>query len=227
MKIQKLLTLALVTMTMACGSVVHATLTTLDSGPLTLDITDGSAIPVSSSLNLSGAPAGSTIQSVYVTLNISGGYNGDLVGYLLLQGANGQNATTTLLNRVGTSGSDPFGSGGSGFNVTLSDSGTVNGDIHNATGNPTGTWLPDQFAGANSLNSTFSGLSANGTWRLFLADLSVGGGQSTLNSWGVGVNLSAVPEPATWALIFFVGVAGVIVVTRYVNQRLQSRPTRA
>src|SRR5208282_795510 len=55
------------------------------------------------------------ITSVNVELNISGGFNGDLYGYLEYQDANGHTATEILLNRVGTSASNPFGSSGSGF----------------------------------------------------------------------------------------------------------------
>lgn len=142
--------------------------------------------------NLASGP----ITSVNVDLDISGGYNGDLYGYLTLQDANGNTATEILLNQIGTSPSNPFGSSGSGFDVTLSDSGTVNGSIHGATGIPTGTWLPDS---ANTLDGTFGGLTANGTWTLFLADMSVGGGTSTLDSWGLDVTV--VPEPNSLALL--------------------------
>jgi subtilisin-like proprotein convertase family protein len=148
---------------------------------------------------------GNAISSVNVDLNISGGYNADLVGYLTLQDANGNTATEILLNRVGTTPANPFGSSGSGFNVTLSDSGTVNGNIHGAAGLPTGTWQPDS---ANSLNGTFGGLTANGTWTLYLADMSLGGGTSILNSWGLDV--SVVPEPAGVGFIF--GIGGLVAV---------------
>jgi subtilisin-like proprotein convertase family protein len=150
--------------------------------------------------NLASGP----ITSVNVDLDISGGYNGDLYGYLTLQDANGNTATEILLNQVGTSPSNPFGSSGSGFDVTLSDSGTVNGSIHEATGIPTGIWQPDS---ANTLDGTFGGLTANGTWTLFLADMSVGGGTSTLNSWGLDINVQTVPEPAETGLLGMGGAA--------------------
>jgi hypothetical protein len=171
-------------------------------------VPDGTPVGMAVSQTFSGLDA-STINGVDVRLQITGGYNGDLYGYLVLQDVNGHTATSLLLNRIGTSGSDHFGSAGSGFNVTLSDSGTVNGDIHNATGAPTGTWLADQYAGANSLNTTFAGAgnTANGTWTLFLADLS-GSDQSTLVNWGLAI--SVVPEPVTWALLIFGG--GLILV---------------
>lgn len=211
MKIKRLLTLMLIAGALSRASLMHATLinlSTLSSGPLNTPITDGSVVGIRSSLTENTAPLfNSVIQSVSVNLNISGGYNGDLTGYLILQDADGHNATVLLLNRVGTTSGDPFGSEGAGFTVTLSDSGTVNGDIHNATGSPTGTWLPDQSAGAASLDSTFGGLNGNGTWTLFLTDASLGN-QSTLQSWSLDV--AVVPEPVTWALLVFLGIAVLV-----------------
>ena len=165
---------------------------------LDADWTVGTAIPDGSPVGITISQtfqnlAGDPITSVDVRLNISGGYNGDLYGYLTLQDANGHVATEILLNRVGTSPSNPFGASGSGFNtITLSDSGTVNGSIHGASGIPTGIWLPDS---ANTLNGTFGGLTANGIWTLFLADMSVGGGTSTLESWGLDIRSGVPPEP--------------------------------
>jgi hypothetical protein len=163
-------------------------------------IPDGSPVGITSYQTFNNLAANG-ITDVSVNLNISGGYNGDLVGYLTLQDANGNVATEFLLNQVGTSPSNPFGSSGAGFNVTLSDSGTANGSIHNATGTPTGTWLPDS---ASTLDGTFGGLTANGTWTLFLADMSEGGGTSTLNSWGLEINVA--PEPATYGVLAGAGV---------------------
>jgi len=158
-------------------------------------IPDGNPVGIAVSQTFSSY-AGYTLTSVDVALNISGGFNGDLYGSLVYQPANGNAATEILLNRVGTTTGNPFGSAGSGFNVTLSDTGTANGSIHNAPGNPMGTWLPDS---SSSLNGTFGGLAANGTWTLFLADMSVGGGTETLNSWGL--DIEAVPEPAEYSLV--------------------------
>jgi hypothetical protein len=143
------------------------------------------------------------ITSVSVDLNISGGFNGGLYGYLVYQDANGNTATETLLNYIGTSPSNPFGSSGAGLNVTLSDSGTINGSIHGATGIPTGTWLPDSSI---TLNSTFGGMAADGTWTLFLADMYAGDTSGTLESWGLEV--TAIPEPAEAGLIL--GIGGLV-----------------
>ena len=163
-------------------------------------IPDGSPVGITS-YHTFNAFSSSPITDVSVNLDISGGFNGDLAGYLTLQDANGNVATELLLNQVGTSLADPFGSSGSGFDVTLSDSGTVNGSIHNASGLPTGTWLPDS---PNTLDETFGGLTANGTWTLYLADLSEGGGTATLNSWGL--DISVVPEPETCGLLAGAGL---------------------
>ena len=152
------------------------------------------------------------IASVDVRLNISGGYNGDLYGYLVLQSADSSVTTAILLNRIGTSPTDAFGSSGSGFSsITLSDSGTVNGNIHNATGAPSGLWQAGQLSGVTSLNTAFGGRNANGTWTLFLADMS-GGSMSSIVSWGL--DISVVPEPATWALAGFGVVLALVAAGR-------------
>jgi len=149
--------------------------------------------------NLSSA----AIADVSVNLNISGGYVGGLYAYLTLQDANGKVVSEILLNEVGTSSANPFGSSATSVNVTLSDSGTANGSLHNATGNATGTWLADS---SSTLGGTFDGLTADGTWTLYVADLDTGGGTSVLNSWGLEVSVLAVPEPAGYG-----AVAGALV----------------
>ena len=56
----------------------------------------------------------STIQHVSVTLNISGGYNGDLYAYLVHS-----SGFVVLLNRVGRTAGDGFGYDNTGFSATL------------------------------------------------------------------------------------------------------------
>ena len=133
-----------------------------------------------------------------------------MYGYLVLQSADSSTTTAILLNRIGQTGGD-FGNSGSGINVTLSSSGLT--DIHSVTGSSaiTGTYQPD---GNGSL--TFGGANANGTWTLFLADLS-GGDTATLNSWGL--TISVVPEPVTWALMGFAAAGlGLLVLSRRTAQ---------
>jgi len=153
-------------------------------------IPEGNPVGITASQTFAGLDQ-SPITDVAVDLNISGGYNGGLYGYLVLQDAGGNTATEILLNLVGTTPSNPFGSAGSGFAVTLSDNGAAS--IHNAPGNPTGIWRPDS---ASSLDGTFGGMTANGTWTLFLADEFAGGGTSTLTSWGLDISVASVPEPS-------------------------------
>ena len=168
---------------------------------LNLAIPDGTPIGVTSTLNVSGA--GNVLSDVTVTLNIAGGYNGDLYAYLSYNGT-----LVTLLNRVGTGSGDAiqqtFGFSTSGFNnVTLSDAGT-GGNIHNVanpvSGPETG-YSPD-----GSSLASFNGKNPNGTWTMYFADLSAGD-TSTLEGWSL--DITAVPEPVNVALAIFGGVLGV------------------
>jgi subtilisin-like proprotein convertase family protein len=157
---------------------------------------------------------GGTISDVTVGLDISGGYNGDLYGFL--SGPNGGFAV--LLNRVGISNNaSSFGYGNQGFDVVLSDSAAS--DIHyyqsggyslNGGGQLTGTWAPDGLnidpksapslfgsSTPSALLGSFNGTDPNGGWTLFLADLS-GGAQSQLVSWSL--DIVTVPEPSVVAL---------------------------
>ena len=153
-----------------------------------------------------------------------------------------------LLNRVGVGSSPPtttpFGYGDSGLNLILTDTGAY-GDIHlyqqvgsygSLIANGTSTWTPDgrnispnlstpsQFDDAASsrlaLDTTFGGLNPNGTWTLFFADVSKGGGSSTLTSWSM--DITAVPEPTNLALGLLGGISLVVVAARR-RQQLQGR----
>jgi hypothetical protein len=166
-------------------------------------IPEGSPVGITTSETFSGLSSGA-ITDVSVDLNITGGYNAGLYGYLVLQDANGVTATEYLLSNIGTSTSNPFGSSGSGMNVTLIDSGTANGSIHNAPGVPTGVWQPDS---TTTLDGTFGGMTANGTWTLFLADMDSGGGTSTLQSWGLNISVVSVPEASMTGLLSGLGLA--------------------
>jgi len=180
----------------------QATLITYSSGTLNEAIPDGNLVGITESTTISGVPSPSadytsTIQNVDVNLDISGGYNGDLYAYLVLQ--NGSTTTAMLLNRIGTSGSDSWGNDGSGMDVTLSSSGAL-GNIHNAPfANLTGTYQPD---GVTTL-AAFNGLDMNGIWTLYLVNM-VSGDPSILVSWGLDITptpttppIFSVPEPTT------------------------------
>ena len=152
---------------------------------------------------ISGAPAG-TISGLAVTLNITGGWNGDLYAYLV----NGA-GFTVLLNNIGTGA---YGNAGNGFNVTFSDGGAAGLGSYMANGSSpiTGTWQPD---GAGF--SSFVGLNPNSTWTLFIADTS-GGGVSTVQSWGLQMDIVAVPEVETWVAAALAGAFGAFWLNRQI-----------
>jgi len=159
-----------------------------------------------------------TITDVSVTLNISGGWNGDLYAYL----SHGS-GYAVLLNRPGvgatTPGSSAEGYGDAGLlNILLSSAGAANVHFYGnhspalSGGQLTGTWQPDGraiapnsspagFDASGAANfSTFQNLDPNGQWTLFLMDASPLG-ISTLN--GFSVDISAVPEPVNVGLGLF------------------------
>ena len=179
---------------------------------------------IQSSQTLTGIPA--TITHVSVTLNITGGVNGDLYAYLL------HNSTqAVLLNRVGRTGTSSVGYPDAGFGLdaasgdfTFDDQ--AGHDMHyyrtftyalNGSGQLTGSWQPDgraldpESAGSafntaprsNPL-SLFNGMDGNGLWTLFVADVSPLG-ESTLVSWGLDITI--IPEPAS-AILLCCGLAG-------------------
>ncbi len=181
-------------------------------------IPDNSASGYATTINISGVSQ-TAITDVNVVLHLSGEWNGDLYLYLV------HNNTTTavLLNRVGVNGSGQDGFGHAGFDVVLSDQASghaVTDDIHRyataenvptfSAGRLTGTWQPDgrlvdpsvvvNGDARTALLGLFNGQDPNGTWTLYVADMA-GGYQSTLDSWGL--EIEAVPEPVTSALVIF------------------------
>lgn len=199
-------------------------------------VPDGSATGFTDSRTLSGAGGNEIISSLTVSLRISGGYNGDLYGYLSYNGV-----IVTLVNRVGVSSSGPAGGySHTGFDIVFNDGATH--DIHfygnhspsfDGNGRLTGTWQvdgrsinpnspPADFDGASRANlASFNGISPNGTWTLFLADMSGGDmSSSVLESWGM--TIETVPEPVNVAL----GIFGLGALAVYLRRRfLKSRPT--
>lgn len=169
------------------------------------------------------------IVQVKVTLEISGGYNGDLYGYLV-HGS----GFAVLFNRPGKTSSNSFGYADAGFHVTFSDTATETIDFHFYQTVPGYDilggmeWRPDgrnvdpaTVNGTESrtaLLSSFAGPNTPGpgTWTLFLADLSYGQ-QSKVEHWGLSIE--AVPEPTTWAL----GIFGALVGGTYAVRRLRNR----
>lgn len=156
-------------------------------------ISDGSPAGQVFTGSFTTAPSGSTVSGLTVNLNLSGGYNGDLYAYLVAP----DGTMVVLLNQPGVA-VNGFGASGAGMNVTLADGYTsiqtvISGDV-----------LSGNYGAAGTL-SGFNGAAADGNWQLFFADLSNGGGTSTLNNWAL--NITAVPEPVNLALATLAGGA--------------------
>jgi subtilisin-like proprotein convertase family protein len=169
-------------------------------------VPDGNFSGWTDARTVSTAPAG-TINDIAVNLVISGGWNGDLYAYLV----NGS-GFTVLLDHIGTG---TYGNAGAGFNVQLSDSGAtgLGSYMANGSGTVTGTWQADG-AGFGS----FLGLNPNSTWSLFVADTS-GGGVSTVQSWGLQMDIVAVPEVETWVAAALAGMFGAFWISRAMGGR--------
>lgn len=156
-----------------------------------------------------------SIEDVNVTINMSGGYNGDIYAYLSYGGV-----LVPLLNRVGKGlDSEPqysFGFSTSGFgSITLDDQATANGSIHSVASPVSGqSYQPDTYFGGNTL-SAFKNMNPNGTWTIFFADMS-SGETSQLQGWSL--DITAVPEPVNVALGIFAGVFAVVALAR--NRRV-------
>lgn len=153
-----------------------------------------------------------SIDLITVTLETSGGWNGDLYAYL-----HHSSGFSVLVNRPGVTAANPAGSAGSGINAVFADAAPA--DVHNAPGSITGTWQPDgrnldpsfvlDTTPRTTMLSGFNGLDPNGTWTLFIADLAAGD-EATLISWGVTITGEIIPEPATAAMVTFTAAAGLL-----------------
>ncbi len=187
--------------------------------------------------------AGYSITDVNVSFTVtgtqpdgSGGRNGDLYAKLSYQ-PSGDSTTyyAILLNRVGIT-EEPENIEGyteSRFSsVTLDDSGPH--DIHlyktysgYTGGDPTGTYKPDgrdlspdevwDTTARSQLLNVFNNRSANGTWTLTFSDWNNNDYQSKVVSWSL--EIQAVPEPVTTALMILGGVFGSFQFVRYIRRR--------
>ena len=162
-------------------------------------IPDGNPSGISFVGTYDAAPVGSTVSSQTVSLNISGGFNGDLYAYLV--SPNG--TLVMLMNQPGVS-LNGIGASGAGMNITLTDSFTANGSIQNVT---SGSYLTGNYNAAGSLVN-LNGSQADGNWTLFFADLANGGGTSLVDGWSL--NITVVPEPVNMAMVIF-GVSFIVI----------------
>ena len=179
-------------------------------------IPDGDLSGWSDTRVLSGLdPTG--IKQLNVTLNLSGGWNGDLYAYLVHN-----SGFAVLLNRVGSTAANEAGFSTAGLmHVTLDDTALLNihsvaepaawGHYHSDSRNisPLSSGALFDATTPGAMLTSFNGLDPNGSWTLFIADAS-GGDQSVLTSW----TLAAVPEPGSAemgaiAVLFIGAVIGV------------------
>lgn len=172
-------------------------------------IPDNDDIGVSDTQTIS-LPGGGTVSEVSISLELSGGWNGDMYAYLV-----SDTGFTVLLNRPGRTSSSTDGAGSSGMNITFTAGAAT--DVHTGLAlsgtDVTGTFQPDgretdpavtlDTDPRTALFNSFIGIDANGDWTLFVADQAPGG-TSTFESWTL--NLTVVPEPDTILLLGFAGL---------------------
>jgi len=176
-------------------------------------IPDGNLSGWSDARTVSTMPAG-TLQGIAVNLNLSSGWTGDLYAYLVHS-----SGFATLLNQVGTPG-QAFGYGAGTMTVTLADDGFNGGGLFNSIhgyggGSVSGTWNPDNPNTLGNSLASFLTTSPSGTWSLFIADQS-GGGVTTVQSWGLQMDIVAVPEVETWVAAALAGAFGAFWLNRQI-----------
>lgn len=183
-------------------------------------IPDNSDLGITDTINVS-FPANHTVTGLRVSLDISGGYNGDLYAYLFHDDAKGF-GFSVLLNRSGRTESDPYGYPDIGYNITFADSASADIHLYRLTMNPdgdvlTGVWQPDARAVSpyevfdtsqrSAFLGSFLGRDPRGAWTLFVADVSPIG-VSTLNSWSI--EIVTAPEPSSLACAAVMGIAAIM-----------------
>lgn len=170
-------------------------------------VPDGNINGWSDTRNVSTMPSG-TLQGVAVNLVLSSGWTGDLYAYLTHS-----SGFAVLMNQVGTPG-QPFGYGAANWNITMADDGFNGGSYANLHTYGGGNLSGSTWNGAGSLGS-FLSTSPNGTWSLFVADLS-GGSVTTVQGWGLQMDIVPVPEVETWVAAALAGAFGAFWLNRQI-----------
>lgn len=143
-----------------------------------------------------------TLDSITVTVDLTGGWNGDLYAYLWHGGK-----ISVLMNRIGRTALNPAGSATGGLGVIFDH--TAATDIHSAPGgfgsSINGTFQPDgrNIHPNDALDTTprtagldvFTGDAATGEYRLYLVDIA-SGEEASLVSWSIALTGTAIPEPS-------------------------------
>jgi len=170
-------------------------------------IVDGNpGFVIANTMDLTSAGLGLSLSTLTVTLNISGGMNNGLYGYLIAP--NG--TLVTLMNQPGV-GVDGFGASGAGMNITLLSS-TAGGGYSSIQNVTSGSTLSGSYLAYGDY-STLNGINPNGSWTLYFSDTIAGGGDANLSGWSL--DITAVPEPVNVALAVFGGVTGLMSLFRW------------
>jgi hypothetical protein len=190
-------------------------------------VPDNSAAGLAHEKTFSGEPGPIASVEVRLTLAARGGepmFNGDLFVSLAYD-----TGYAVLLNRPGRRAGSAAGYGDSGFTVSFRDDAPA--DVHtyrltltgshttplSDTDTPaalTGVWQPDgrdadpalvlDTTPRTAMLSSFAGLDPNGTWTLFVADLSEGG-LVRLVDWDL--EFTPIPEPGPLVLAALIALA--------------------
>jgi hypothetical protein len=162
-------------------------------------IPDNSPVGVGYGFNFT--ETGLSVGSLVLTFNMSGGYNGDMYGYLQHGG--------TLIELFNPSSFSAGGAAGSTLNISLATGSNPSLSGATAADLASGTMT---YAASGNLNG-FVGADPNGLWTLFFGDQSAGD-KMMLNSFNLSI--TAVPEPVNLAIvIFWAGFIGVGAVRCY------------
>lgn len=191
-------------------SVTNNNNTTASSGTINLAIPDNNAGGVISNLLVSGIPAGATINTVKVTMNIGHSRisdlilnlkapNGKIINLFNRDGGSNPNMTNTVVSSDGTIA---FSSGSAPFTGTFAATAAVVG----ATG---------YMANTTSFNALFNG--PNGTWVLIARDAR-GPNTGTIGNWSIEVNWT---EGMVWSPVtdLFTDAAATV---PYTNQSIST-----
>lgn len=209
-------------LTITGGSLANTA--TVSSGTISLTIPDVSATGISNTAAVSGIPAGSTVDSVVVTLNITHGFDQDVV--VNLEAPNGQIVNLISGQSITT---------GTNFTNTRVSSNSAMPALSSGAAPFTGTYKADlatSFQLAPSplpTTTTFSDLFTvpNGNWKIrAYDDESIGTG--TLKDWTITVFYSA-PVNQVWSPTtgLYTDAAGTIPYTGTSTSTVYANPAAA
>lgn len=195
---------------------------TFGESGLSQPIPDNDPSGIARTYNASGLAVGIPYD-LKVSLSVEptglGAFNGDYYAYLLHESPSGSEfRLAVLMNRVGSTVETPNGYSDSGFQLTFSDSASL--DVHQyrvALGGPQsgpvlGAWQPDgrrvdpmvslDTSPRTAFLAPLGRMDPNGQWTLFVADMEAGG-TGKLTGWEVRAVPSApvIPEPSSMLLL--------------------------